>query len=103
MLPPTEASSGAGGASVTTRSDAACDTLRALHDTITRLHKQEARRVAGLSYELSFRLSSHCDASVGSHVANLLAMNRIARLLGSIGFKLRQQVSALARLPRDLA
>jgi hypothetical protein len=30
-------------------------------------------------------------------------MKRIARLLGSIRVKLHQQVSALARLPRDLA
>jgi hypothetical protein len=37
------------------------------------------------------------------HVANRLAMNRIDRLLGSILFKLRRQVSALAWLPRHLA
>jgi len=37
------------------------------------------------------------------NVATLLAMERIARLLGSIRVKLHQQVSALARLPRDLA
>jgi hypothetical protein len=33
------------------------------------------------------------------NVANRLAMNCIARLLGSISFKLRQQISALAWLP----
>ena len=36
-------------------------------------------------------------------VAIRLAMNRIDRLLGSILFKLRRQVSALAWLPRHLA
>jgi len=37
------------------------------------------------------------------NVANRLATSRIARLLGSTSFKLRQQVPALAWLPRRLA
>jgi hypothetical protein len=59
--------------------------------------------VAGLSYELSLRLSSLCDASAGFQRRHPFGDERIARLLGSIRVKLHQQVSALARLPRDLA